>query len=414
MSEKENGTKIYRCPGCGSNMEYAPAAGMLFCMYCGRQATLEEAYEAEKEQEDSNIALEQQKEEERRRPKIQVQTCRCTACGAELAVNDVEVSTQCPYCGQSGVIMDRVEEYLAPDYIIPFQVTKEEAEASLRNMIANGDFIPQEVKDFKMEYLRGIYVPFWLYDIYYKDKQIWEKGVMDHRDYVYTKIVAEANFSKIMVNASSLLGNTTARRLGSYDMKKLKPFQASYLSGFYADRFDRGMDDADAEALQHAGEYFFFAMYDKVNKGFFKKNNPVAEITGCSYALLPAWFMTFRINNTPYTILVNGQTGKIFGAIPADKKKVRKTLLKSLFLWTCASLTLHVLLTAFIVWTLLSGLMIGNFLIVFGLMLFFLGDMIAAFTLYANKHDYNEYYRNTGLTNSNRNSQFVRERQDRR
>ena len=37
------------------------------------------------------------------------------------------------------------------------------------------------------------------------------------------------------------------------------------------------------------------------------------------YALLPAWFITFRYKNEPYTILVNGQTGKVVGSVPVDK-----------------------------------------------------------------------------------------------
>jgi hypothetical protein len=35
--------------------------------------------------------------------------------------------------------------------------------------------------------------------------------------------------------------------------------------------------------------------------------------------MLPAWFLTFRYNDKPYTILVNGQTGKVIGGIPWDQ-----------------------------------------------------------------------------------------------
>ena len=38
--------------------------------------------------------------------------------------------------------------------------------------------------------------------------------------------------------------------------------------------------------------------------------------------MLPVWFMTFRYLNEAYTILVNGQTGKIIGAVPYFKRKV--------------------------------------------------------------------------------------------
>ena len=48
---------------------------------------------------------------------------------------------------------------------------------------------------------------------------------------------------------------------------------------------------------------------------------PVHRITKREYALLPAWFLTFRYEDMPYTILVNGQTGKMVGAVPFVKKK---------------------------------------------------------------------------------------------
>ncbi|MBP5276635.1 MAG: hypothetical protein J6Z07_07580, partial [Lachnospiraceae bacterium] len=51
-------------------------------------------------------------------------------------------------------------------------------------------------------------------------------------------------------------------------------------------------------------------------------SNPDYNVNKTEYALLPAWFITFRYDNQPYTILVNGQTAKMVGAVPYVKKKV--------------------------------------------------------------------------------------------
>ena len=40
------------------------------------------------------------------------------------------------------------------------------------------------------------------------------------------------------------------------------------------------------------------------------------------YALLPVWILNTRWNNTNYMFVVNGQTGKIVGDLPVDKKKL--------------------------------------------------------------------------------------------
>ena len=60
---------------------------------------------------------------------------QCSACGAELAMNRVETSSFCPYCGNATVATDRLVDYLKPEYIIPFKVTKEEAEQKIREKL---------------------------------------------------------------------------------------------------------------------------------------------------------------------------------------------------------------------------------------------------------------------------------------
>ena len=46
------------------------------------------------------------------------------------------------------------------------------------------------------------------------------------------------------------------------------------------------------------------------------------KMTDIEYALLPAWFMTFRYQGILYTVAVNGQTGKVVGNVPSNRFKV--------------------------------------------------------------------------------------------
>ena len=39
------------------------------------------------------------------------------------------------------------------------------------------------------------------------------------------------------------------------------------------------------------------------------------------YIMFPVWFLTFRYKEKPYTFLINGQSGKIIGAVPFHKGK---------------------------------------------------------------------------------------------
>ena len=55
------------------------------------------------------------------------------------------------------------------------------------------------------------------------------------------------------------------------------------------------------------------------------------------YMMFPVWFLTFKYNGKPYTVLVNGQTGKVTGTLPWQNKKI----------WAIA-ITTFVLVIAFI------------------------------------------------------------------
>ena len=42
----------------------------------------------------------------------------------------------------------------------------------------------------------------------------------------------------------------------------------------------------------------------------------------CEYVLLPVWLLNIKYKDKLYTFAMNGQTGKMIGNIPTDRKKV--------------------------------------------------------------------------------------------
>ena len=166
--------KNYRCPRCHATLEYDPEIGKMRCKYCGSVYAVpksEEAPDAKNQEEQTKTQVQgdaqayareeqqakkereaaEKRKEARQHARIKMQILHCNSCGAELAVNEVEASSFCAYCGQATVVLDRVEEYLEPDYIIPFSVTREKAEANIRERIKNGYYIPKAIKNFEVE-----------------------------------------------------------------------------------------------------------------------------------------------------------------------------------------------------------------------------------------------------------------------
>lgn len=305
---------IYRCPGCAGALIYNPEKKGMTCKYCDQIFDVSKLKE-EKEKDSA------------RRDSFDVNIFSCTSCGAELMVNETEASTFCAYCGQPTVIFSRVSNELRPDLCIPFSVTGEEAVEFIQKKFNNGLFIPSKLRNVKLDNLRGIYVPFWLNDV-----KIHEMANVtattghgkDEKSYSFFRD-AETTYSKITTDASQQLSDELTLRLEPYDFKALKTFRPKYLSGFYADCFDLTEASAKETALRRANEFIEADILQSVG-GYERKEITGkayrSEILKTSYALLPAWFMTFKYHRKIYTILVNGQTGKVVGNIPMNKQKI--------------------------------------------------------------------------------------------
>ena len=316
-------TRNFKCRGCGSSVEYDPSAKKLCCPYCGETYTIEEYHrwspnaDAELSKPVDWVARENQRE----RAVIPMTVLQCSSCGAELMMNRVETSSFCAYCGQATVASGRLVDYLEPDYIIPFEITKEQAEGIICSRVKKGFFIPGGIKNFETERLRGIYIPYWLFDAYYSDEQLWK--YRKDRNELYGYRAGECTFHRLTMEASERFNDEYSMKLEPYRTRYMKKFDAAYLSGFYSDRFDVGRKKAKEQAEKRVRELYDREV-EKTIPGRKKKivrSNPSVGVSRSEYALLPVWFLTFRYNDSPFTILVNGQTSKMVGAVPFVKKK---------------------------------------------------------------------------------------------
>lgn len=113
---------ILYCANCGKALVYNPAKNKMECPSCGSLFDAERTPEPEDTME-CNIYT-------------------CTACGAELAINGVESSTFCAYCGQPTIIFSRVSSEIKPKYILPFSVTKDQAVIAIRQKLKRDSLFP--------------------------------------------------------------------------------------------------------------------------------------------------------------------------------------------------------------------------------------------------------------------------------
>lgn len=412
---------VCKCPSCDGALEYNPGLDKMECPFCGGMFETQDVMSGQNKQDhvvkmtppsfngfgaetgtDTNVYAQPQTGDVTQEAEntMECNIYTCTACGAELSVNGVEASTFCAYCGQPTIVFSRVSKELMPKYIVPFRIQKDQAVNGIREKLNKGFFVPREIKNFEVERVRGIYVPYFLFDVYYYDHQRLKGtvGSGKHKKTKYFLREAECEFKRITCDASKQLNDESSQRLEPYDLRVIKPFEAGYLSGFYADRYDMTDKQLTGVAVGRTKAMFDEQMKRSVRASnvHIIESNPSFKIRNAEYALLPAWFMTFRYNNEPYTMLVNGQTGKVVGAVPFAKKK-----LISMFV-------IIAILASFICTLLMSALLSSE---VDGDIFGFIG--IAGFIMYSTGIGaFNSVKKNIELTKAQKTNRFVRDRQE--
>jgi len=296
---------IIRCDNCSGALKYDVATGKMKCEYCGGLYDTQDV-EGEVYQEET----------------MECSVLTCTACGAELMVNKVEAATYCAYCGQPTIVFSRVSKMLKPDKIIPFSITKEKAINLLEAKLRKGAFVPVEVKSFSKEQVCGLYIPYWIHDITYRDRQLLRDTSIGRRcDYV---VEVEGSFKNILKDASFKLWNDISKRIEPFDLSGLKDFEEDYLSGFYADRYDVDKSVARRYAKAQCKK----DVDQKIKSEIMNKDadivssEPRITIDREEYIMVPVWFVTAQYKDSTYTLLVNGQNGKIVGAVPFSKSLI--------------------------------------------------------------------------------------------
>ena len=314
------------CSNCAGKLIFNPATQRLECATCGSSFRPEDV-------EDKNADLQSKYYDTR----VYV----CSHCGAEVITSDTESSTFCVYCGNPAIVFNRVSQEYRPDGLVPFQITKEEAVKYIKLRFLKNPIIPKEIKSKCVpENLRGIYIPYWIVNADYTEAD-YIKGEVKRGKSTETRYYSragEVQFKNIPIDGSNILNDDISRKLEPFYLEEAKDFDEDYLNGFYSNTSDLNFFDLRASTAYRCHKLF----EDEVVKTIKAKNIKIMDSIyhvdihdDPIYMMMPVWFFTFKYDNKPYTILVNGQTGKVVGTMPWQKKKVYSITI-SVFILTFA------------------------------------------------------------------------------
>ena len=262
----------------------------------------------------------------------------CPQCGGELSSMDNEATSFCSFCGASTILDSRISREKRPDYILPFQKTKEDCKKQYSSAMKRALFAPKQLKDQAyIDSFRGIYMPYWIYD-YSQKGPIRIKGKRSHRsgDYIITDHYdltgnLDGEYNGLYHDASSSFADNLSEAIAPFQEASLKRFTPSFLSGFYA-------DTADVEKSVYEDDMLAITTQATVktikNTKPFKKytleipsgSNERAvvfhsQLTATASGMFPVWFLSYQKNGRVAYAAVNGQTGKLAADIPVEPKK---------------------------------------------------------------------------------------------
>lgn len=327
---------MYKCPHCGGEMEFLPESGIIKCEYCGSE------FRPEEEEVNKNLKSAEEhpadREEGSDQPAGKVYTC--SQCGASIYTLEDTGVTFCSYCGSQAFLESKIrgDENLMPDVVIPFRISKEKCEEIYKDKIKSAWFLPRAMRsDRTIDKFRGIYMPCWIYNGKAKANGDYG-GVTTTRSGSYDiiktyKIAAniEGTYKGFVEDAAASFPDGIMKEIAPYNMDAARPFQANYLTGFYA---DVGNVPADAyndkiyRTLDAAVKNDLSRQHDMVKHNVtssdLEKNTQVqASITSVRKGFFPVWFLSNKNKRTglmSYAV-INGLTGKIHADLPVDMKK---------------------------------------------------------------------------------------------
>ena len=344
MADEE---KIWKCPSCGGYLQWSPSDQKLKCPWCGsvydpsyfdnqeKQAdqevrdqdyqkgeTTEEAGASEKSTDDTDYRPED------------LRVYRCQNCGAEIITDKTTAATTCAYCGSPVVLMEQFDTEFRPRWVVPFRIDRNQVADLYKKYVKSRPLTPGAfMRDAVISKIKGVYIPFWLYDLETEGRAE-ARGERCHTftddRYIHTihqvfaiRREGKLDIRELPVDSSSKTPDDAMDSIEPFNMNDRVPFRLSYLTGFYAERYDVGAEECSRRAVRRAEQ----SMHEEIMKSIAgytsvqilnEQERCLPEKMSADYALLPVYLLSVQYSGKNYLFAINGQTGRIVGDVPVS------------------------------------------------------------------------------------------------
>jgi hypothetical protein len=275
----------------------------------------------------------------------------CRECGASLVLEPHLRTAVCPYCASPSVVeRPPAANRPAPSFTIGFAVAEPAARAAVRAwQNSRGIFAHSGIARGAIDGIKGVYVPAFLYTALahsdyraeigenYQETQTYTATDSKGKTVVRTRTVTKTEWRPlqgrhstyvmdVLVTASRGIHNAELELVEPYDWRALRRYTPALLSGWIAEDPTLTIEEclalARSETLAKAGAGLARFMPGDSHKNLVHQTHLEREAIDLLH--VPLWVLAVRHDpkQPPVRVLVNGQTGKVWGKSPLSWWKI--------------------------------------------------------------------------------------------
>lgn len=346
---QQNGQE--KCPKCGStDIALNPAKGLLRCNFCrfefppvkveGLKTDISSLEGEVITSGAQNIVADTN----------DVITLKCSSCEAEVVIDTSEASqARCHWCRNTLSINEQIPNGSIPDFVLPFSITKSDAQAEIRKFVSKRNFYanPKFKQEFTTDNIMGVYFPYMLVDINthadfsgqgehlvrshvvssnnssttYYDADLY--SVEREFDLTINDLTIESNSDRLN-NMQSNKTNNVINAIMPFDTENCVKWNANYLKGYTSERRDTNIEQIKDIVKIQAEDIARFAANETLkdyNRGVaWAKQNVDIKGEQWKTAYLPVWLYSYQEvkgnNKILHYVAVNARTKETMGSVP--------------------------------------------------------------------------------------------------
>lgn len=344
----ENNPKIakdninrYLCEQCGANMIFDPKVGKLACPYCANTRTIQTNVEQIAERDfQSFLRPETERLQPLARDAMQVS---CGSCGATVVFIPPETATSCSFCGGKLVAQPKATDPLvAPEGVLPFSFTNQQAVGALKNWTSSRWFAPNKLKTMSQhDKAESVYLPYWTFDAltasyytgergenYQETETYYENGEEKERSVTKTHWYnasgnVQRQFDDVSVPATKSVLPKYLERL-QWDFGELVSYEPAYLSGHKAQTYQVSLEEGFERFKQIADGVIREDARRDIGGDRQQVHSVDTNYSNITFKhlLVPVYASAYRFNNKVYQVVINGRTGEVQGERPYSWLKI--------------------------------------------------------------------------------------------